>query len=323
MDEITDSIGKLSTTAKEWKPGQSFTSTSKVTSSSSPWGNPNAPSFRAALSSSSSSHGGAGDQKVKPSQGSFAWDPSKTKEFVPQSARVSQQQQPQPQPQQRFQDPSSEQMHNVTAGEQMTHTATSSTTLPAATAVASHPAQTFTSNNPLTQPMHKTIHSLGLPNHTLWSIYRSIALDCAKEMEPNDARYKAIPPQFVNATPLEESIQNNSSVGSGINGTTSSSNANITNPNASQTLIRSSFGYHTSIFKVTSTEDGRLYCLRRFDNVKGTNQKIANTVTNEWTRAMIKRKKGNESGSGKPVLQHPGIVRFVKCFYQVCSREMV
>ncbi len=313
MDEITDSIGKLSTKAKEWKPGQSFTSTSATTSSSSPWGTANATSFRAALSSSSSSPSGTGDQKVKPTQGSFAWDPSKTKEFVPQSARVQQHQE------QRFLDSSSEQMHNVTAEEQITQTATSSTTSPAATAVASHPAQTFTSNNPLTQPMHKTIHSLGLPNHTLWSIYRSIALDCAKEMEPNDARYKAIPPQFVNATPLEEHIQNN---GSGINGTSAGNNANVTNPNASQTLIRSSFGYHTSIFKVTSSEDGRLYCLRRFDNVKGTNQKIAITVTNAWTRAMINTKKGNESGSGKPVLQHPGIVRFVKCFYQVCLREI-
>ena len=79
---------------------------------------------------------------------------------------------------------------------------------------------------------------------------------------------------------------------------------------------------------MTSQDDGRLYCLRRFDNVKGVNQKIAMTVTSSWTRSSPSREnhhhhpnRGNSAG-GKHVLNHPGLVRFMKCFYVPQNRAV-
>lgn len=215
------------------------------------------------------------------------------------------------------------------------------------------PWGTVRSNNTLTQPQYKNIHSYGLPNHTLWSLYRSIAMDCTREMDPHDARYKAIPPNFTNAMPLEQ-IDRVSNVGSKI-ASMSNTNTNAMNHDVSST--RSSFGYHSSIFRVTNQEDGRVYCLRRFDHVRGVNQKIASTVTNAWTRAVMHRSSsrtspsdfsssqggrmmmtmsgrgvgggavgGGSSGRGDPtrrrLLEHPGLVRFYKCFYVVSNRAV-
>jgi PAB-dependent poly(A)-specific ribonuclease subunit 3 len=157
---------------------------------------------------------------------------------------------------------------------------------------------------PLVQPQQKTIHSLGLPNHTLWNLYRTIAMDSTREMEPNDERYKAIPPSFTNALPLEQNDLNNSG------------NNNHTNCNTT----RNSLGYHTSIFKVIHQEDGRYYCLRRFDHIKGVNQKIAMTVTNAWVRAVARSRNGNSVQ--RHVLNHPGLVRFISCFHVVQNRAV-
>jgi PAB-dependent poly(A)-specific ribonuclease subunit 3 len=211
------------------------------------------------------------------------------------------------------------------------------------------PWGTVRSNNAFTQPHYKNIHSYGLPNHTLWSLYRSIAMDCTREMDPHDARYKAIPPNFTNAMPLEQvdRISNN-----GKGAATTHTVANVMNHNMSST--RSSFGYHSSIFRVTNQEDGKLYCLRRFDHVRGVNQKIASTVTSAWTRAVMHRSSSRSSsstasvasqgrimmtmtgrggggvggggGRGDPqkrrLLEHPGLVRFYKCFYVVSNRAV-
>jgi len=135
-------------------------------------------------------------------------------------------------------------------------------------------------------------------------------MDSTKEMEPHDARYKAIPPSFTNAMPLQQTPQDD------------------TENTFSQTL-RSSFGYHSSIFKVTSQDDGKLYCLRRYDNVKGVNQKIAMTVTNAWSHSIVRDRTQSQShpqGGANPrskfVLDHPGLARFYKCFYVVQNRAV-
>ena len=124
-------------------------------------------------------------------------------------------------------------------------------------------------------------------------------MDSTREMDPTDARYKAIPPNFTNALPLQQNSSSN---------------------NQNDFHTRSSFGYHTSIFKVVNQEDGRIYCLRRFDNVKGVNQKIAMTVTNTWMHAVTRTQ--NQNMKGKYVLNHPGLVRFMKCFYVVQNRAV-
>lgn len=127
-------------------------------------------------------------------------------------------------------------------------------------------------------------------------------MDSTREMEPNDERYKAIPPSFTNAFPLEEQKDLNS-------GTSNN-----------HTSTRNSLGYHTSIFKVINQEDGRYYCLRRFDNVKGVNQKIAMTVTNAWVQSVsISR---NSNAVQRHVMNHPGLVRLFKCFHVVQNRAV-
>ena len=93
------------------------------------------------------------------------------------------------------------------------------------------------------------------------------------------------------------------------------------NRNSSSTT-RSSFGYHASIFKVINQEDGRQYCLRRFDHIKGVNQKIAMTVTNAWVRAVSRSRNANVTNVQRHVLNHPGLVRLFKCFYVVQNRAV-
>ena len=47
---------------------------------------------------------------------------------------------------------------------------------------------------------------------------------------------------------------------------------------------RSSFGYPTAVFRCLNQEDGNLYCLRRFDNVRSVSYKIATVVTDRWNQ---------------------------------------
>lgn len=274
MDDITDSIGKLSTKAKEWTPGQSFggavpTNVNSIhsrTSSSNTDTNP----WRSVSSDSGVSGGGASNNKISQFNVDAAqWSPSKVS------------------------------MENISANNNSDKQSAlvesvTETSIPAVNGLASK-SSTFTSNNPIAPPMQKSLHSLGLPTHTLWAIYREMAMDCAREMDPNDPLYKAIPQAFSNAIPLENEVNQST---------------------------RSSFGYHASVFKVVSREDGRLYCLRRFDNVKGVNQKIASTVTQSWLNAVQSSQRRTNKGDVPHVLSHPGIVRFMKCFHIVHNRAV-
>lgn len=62
-----------------------------------------------------------------------------------------------------------------------------------------------------------------------------------------------------------------------------------------------SFGYPSAAFQVTSRDDGHLYCLRRFDNVRSVSPKIAAAVSDRWKAAQ----QTNE---------HPGVVAFHHAF---------
>jgi len=276
MDDITDSVGKLSTKAKEWTPGQSFGSAAPTnvnsihsrTSSSNTDTNP----WRSVSSDSGISDGGTSNKISQFNVDAAHWSPSKVS----------------------FENISANNNNNNNNKRSTLAESETETSIPTGNGLASK-SSTFTSNNPIAPPMQKSLHSLGLPSHTLWAIYREMAMDCAREMDPNDPLYKAIPQAFSNAIPLENEVNQST---------------------------RSSFGYHASVFKVVSREDGRLYCLRRLDNVKGVNQKIASTVTQSWLNAVQSSQRRTSKGDAPHVLSHPGIVRFMKCFHIVHNRAV-
>jgi len=119
-----------------------------------------------------------------------------------------------------------------------------------------------------TPPPFRSLQSLGLSDEC-WRYFRGLSLEQSRQMDPSDPRHKAIPLPYCNAYCLDA-------------------------PNSSS---RSSFGYPASTFQVVNREDGNLYCLRRFDNVKAVTPKIAETVMNQWAG-----------------LEHPGIATLHHCF---------
>lgn len=132
-------------------------------------------------------------------------------------------------------------------------------------------------SGPASQPQMHSLHSLGLSDE-LWRYRRDIALESRREMDPADPRHNAVPPNFTNVFPLEN----------GNDG------------------ARSSFGYHMSVFKVMG-RDGHLYCLRRLDNVRSVSRMIASAISERWVTAR-------NLNSGAAVVDHPGVVRFYRCF---------
>jgi PAB-dependent poly(A)-specific ribonuclease subunit 3 len=126
-------------------------------------------------------------------------------------------------------------------------------------------------------PSFRALHSMGISDDN-WRHHRDLSLEAMRQMDPDDARHKAIPPPYCNAYCLEEEDPQKR---------------------------RSSFGYPSSTFQVTSREDGHLYCIHRFDNVRSVSPKIAAAVLERWTGI---------SSSSAAVQEHPGIVPFYHCF---------
>jgi PAB-dependent poly(A)-specific ribonuclease subunit 3 len=110
-----------------------------------------------------------------------------------------------------------------------------------------------------------------------WRHYRGLALEATRQMDPSDPRHKAVPLPYVNAYCLDDGNNRRSS----------------------------SFGYPSTTFQVTSRDDGHLYCLRRFDNVRSVSPKIAAAVTERWNNT------NNEQSHDDP---HPNVVAFYHCF---------
>lgn len=109
---------------------------------------------------------------------------------------------------------------------------------------------------------------MGLPDD-LWRYHRELAHEAMRQMDPTDPRHKAVPIPYGNAYCLDAPNQQS----------------------------RSSFGYPSSTFQVTSREDGYLYCLHRFEDVKSVSPKIAHVVSTKWA-----------------ALEHAGILRLHNCF---------
>lgn len=103
-----------------------------------------------------------------------------------------------------------------------------------------------------TPPPFRSLLSLGMSDD-LWRQHRQWQLESIRQLDPADQRHKAIPAPYCNAWPLD-----------------------FDQP------PRSSYGYPCSTFQVVSRANGNLYCLRRFDNVKSVNPKIAAAVADQW-----------------------------------------
>ena len=90
------------------------------------------------------------------------------------------------------------------------------------------------SNNSLYLPLEEYHH------------YRLLSNQSAQEMDPNDTRHKAVPPSFCHAYCLDDDT------------TPPSNNNKRHQQQQQQQQQRSSFGYPTSLFRVTSMSDGKL-----------------------------------------------------------------
>lgn len=97
-------------------------------------------------------------------------------------------------------------------------------------------------------PPRRTIVSIGLPEE-IRSHLQALDLETLKQMDPSDQRYKEIPPRFYNAYPLDDPTVNKNGTGS--------------------------YGYPSAMYKVIDRLDNQLYVLRRFDNVRITNNNPA------------------------------------------------
>lgn len=120
-----------------------------------------------------------------------------------------------------------------------------------------------------TPPPFRSLHALGLSDDT-WRYYRGLSMELNRQMDSSDPRHKAIPLPYCNGFCLDPPNPHNA---------------------------RSTFGYPCNTFQVVNREDGKMYCLRRFDNVKSVNPKIAAAVMEQWAG-----------------LEHPGIATFHQCF---------
>jgi PAB-dependent poly(A)-specific ribonuclease subunit 3 len=138
---------------------------------------------------------------------------------------------------------------------------------------------------PLANP--RTLLSLGLPED-MWEHYRDLDMEASRQIAPDDPRHNAVPPTYVNAYPLDEDER----LQPGISG-----------------RKRSSLGYPTSAFRVTSREDGRNYCLRRLDSVRCVSHKIAGTVRDAWINAV-----DPATGGGGRLIDHPNLVALYRAF---------
>ena len=323
MEEIAESIGRLSTDAKEWKPGTIYSSPTtsnrqnntnpSITSTSYKGAfKPALPGLHVKQPQSQQTQNWLAANEFNPSfSSSRPWQQSlsnlspNTTSTNKNNANINNT--PPKTNEWQTNDTSTDHMSS-TWNKNMSIQNTNANNVNNATTVPSPPitagSNFFTSsNNP------KNIHSLGL-SEAQWSFYRALAVEALREMEPTDPRHKAVPTSFSHAYPLD------------LDTLTHSSSHNAHNKN---TKASSSFGYPSSVFKVMSRDDGHLYCLRRLDNVKCVSRKIAATVTERWLNASTATNSNsnnnnnnsnhnNNNNVGRPLLHHPGICRFYQCF---------
>lgn len=267
MDGLGEAFGHLSTSAQEWKPGQSFSPSSPQQQQSS----------------------NQQQQQQQQEEHHSDLNASSVKEFVPGKAWSSQEQQqmmgsgnnngehdhnnmdPSQQQQQQH-----EQQQQQQQEEQRHHQFGGAASIPAGP-------------SPSPPPSFRTLHSMGMSD-ALWRYHREMALEAHRQMEPTDPKHNAVPVPYYNAFCMDANANANNSSASG--------KLKKQNSNSQRS---STFGYPSDSFQATSREDGHLYCVRRFDNVRCVSPRIAVAVMDQWTNAAT-------------VQEHPGVVALYRCF---------
>jgi len=142
------------------------------------------------------------------------------------------------------------------------------------------PSSTTTGPPASPMPSFRSLDAMAIPND-LWRHFHGLSLESTRQMEATDPRHKAIPMPFTNGFCLDDMGEGNTTAG----------------------LRSTFFGYPSSTFQVTNTEDGNLYCLRRFESCRCVSPKIAAMVTERWTSSAV-------------VVEHPAVAPLYRCFLQ-------
>jgi len=306
MDDSADSFGKLSLNAKEWRPGQGFTPAS---SSSSCAGNASVGDCNAGQnnarqdSASSPSREGSSGQVSRHSQSSWggeslshAVDINGTHYFGGGGGNSWE---------------SSSLQRDQIIPTPINTTIPSQNYNPSRS--YSHHQQQYRNSSNGRATLRNTL-SLAAEDYRH---YRELSLLSSREMEPNDPRHKAVPSSFCRAYCLDglDDQKDNPSNLIGRTGYSSGNNNNFKNSNTTLTNKRSSFGYPTSLFRVTSTSDGKLYALRRIDSAGCVSHKIIQNVLNMWMNNSRSDDMHHCNHNHRSSLfQHPGVVAWHKCF---------
>lgn len=145
-------------------------------------------------------------------------------------------------------------------------------------------ARSSTLHNVMSLPMEEYLH------------HGELAYAAHREMSSSDPRHNLVPATFCRAYCLDYNDQSRNE--------------------RSDAIIqqRSSFGYPTSLFRVTSTSDGKLYCLRRIDSVRQASHKVIQHVMHQWLSGANGRDGQPQASAMISGFDHPGIVRWYKCF---------
>lgn len=106
----------------------------------------------------------------------------------------------------------------------------------------------------LPTPPKRCLQTIGIPEN-ISNHFRNLDLETLKQMQPDDERYKEIPPRYISAFYLDESITARGTGGS--------------------------FGYPSALYKVIDSTDSNVYALRRVDNVR-TSPQIIKSVIAKW-----------------------------------------
>jgi PAB-dependent poly(A)-specific ribonuclease subunit 3 len=107
----------------------------------------------------------------------------------------------------------------------------------------------------LPTPRKRSLQTIGIPE-PIRQHFQSLDLAALRQMDPEDERYKEIPPRFHSACPLDDASSHRGAGGS--------------------------FGYPSSLYKVVDRADSQLYTLRRFDNVRTITPSVLTNAQATW-----------------------------------------
>eukprot|EP01036_Dinobryon_divergens_P034814 gene34814-45028_t len=108
-------------------------------------------------------------------------------------------------------------------------------------------------------PPKRCLQTVGVPE-PVREHFQSLDLFSLRQMAPDDARYKEIPPRYHSAQPLDA----------------------VSGPNLGVAGAGGSFGYPSAIYKVVDRADSQIYALRRFDSVRNCPPAVVANALGKW-----------------------------------------